>query len=58
MFLGNQQFNSYIKLQCIPLMTALYAVGNPVVNLLVLDIEGGEFEVTCAFLINPHSPIV
>ena len=40
----NQKIEYY--LQCIPLVTAIHAVGNPTVNLLVLDIEGGEFEVT------------
>ena len=33
------------KTQCFPLFTMLQAIGNPKVNLFILDIEGAEFEV-------------
>jgi hypothetical protein len=34
-----------IKAQCFPLYSILEAVGNPVIDLLSLDIEGAELEV-------------
>ena len=33
------------KMQCLPLYSLLLAVGNPVVDLLSLDIEGAELQV-------------
>ena len=35
--------------QFIPLYSLLLSVGNPTVNLFVLDIEGAEFEVSYSF---------
>ena len=37
---------SVFPIQCFPLYSLLLAVGNPTVNLLSLDIEGAEFEVS------------
>jgi len=36
---------SHTELQCFPLFSLLLSLGNPTVNLFVLDIEGAEFEV-------------
>jgi hypothetical protein len=37
--------------QCFPLYTVLAAVGNPKIDLLSLDIEGAELEVSLFFLL-------
>ena len=37
--------SSDISFQCIPLFSLLLSLGNPTVNYLSLDIEGGEFQV-------------
>ena len=40
-------YNLHFK--CFPLYSLLLSVGNPTVNLFVLDIEGAEFEVAFSF---------
>ena len=37
--------SDYFETQCFPLFSLLKALDNPKINLLVLDIEGAEFEV-------------
>ena len=38
-------FGSSYDLQCLPLYTMMLAMGNPTINLFILDIEGAEFQV-------------
>ena len=38
-----------LHFKCFPLYSLLLSVGNPTVNLFVLDIEGAEFEVVFSF---------
>jgi len=44
-FSGDQFSDNSIEMQCFPLVSLLYSLGNPTVNLFVLDIEGFELAV-------------
>ncbi|XP_023343545.1 uncharacterized protein LOC111713001 isoform X3 [Eurytemora carolleeae] len=38
----NEAQDSSIQLQCLPLYSIIKSLGNPVINLLILDFEGAE----------------
>ena len=42
---SSHKLEDYFETQCFPLYSLLKAIQSPTVNLLVLDIEGAEFEV-------------
>ena len=43
---GGEKENAWrnIKMQCLPLYTLILAAGSPKINLLILDIEGAEYQ--------------